>query len=392
MGRRSSLAGVIALLSLVVAPPVPHPLEAQDAPATGAQEAAPVTQAPAPAPAAPAAAGSALEVLDVQALAVKDPKRAQLGDRVAIHLRGLRGWLANSETRCESLVLFLDGIPIKGTEPDSCDPYSEQVFFQLDRTPDSNEAWHVLLNEPIGFYKEIRVSVGPEGSLAFPTQVKRFQLEILPKREFFIYFTGLALLLVVSVQLVRRTNLLRDRDVIGLPPGLLAPYSLSRFQLAFWSFLVVAAYLFIWMITEELDTITGSVLALLGIGSGTALGARLIDSETPAKAPDSPTSTSGARGAAPAAAPVQVGPNKPAVSEGFVRDLLSDEQGISLHRLQLFVWTLVLGIIFIADVYNRLTMPQFSTTLLGLMGLSSGTYLGFKVPENRAPSGSSGGT
>jgi hypothetical protein len=63
--------------------------------------------------------------------------------------------------------------------------------------------------------------------------------------------------------------------------------------------------------------------------------------------------------------------------------MLSDEQGISLHRLQLFVWTLVLGVIFVADVYNRLSMPQFSSTLLGLMGISSGTYLGFKAPENR---------
>ena len=28
-------------------------------------------------------------------------------------------------------------------------------------------------------------------------------------------------------------------------------------------------------------------------------------------------------------------------------------------------------------------MPEFSTTLLGLMGISSGTYLGFKLPEKK---------
>ena len=50
----------------------------------------------------------------------------------------------------------------------------------------------------------------------------------------------------------------------------------------------------------------------------------------------------------------------------------------------MFVWTLVLGIIFIASVYNNLSMPEFSSTLLGLMGISSGTYLGFKVPEKTA--------
>jgi hypothetical protein len=26
-------------------------------------------------------------------------------------------------------------------------------------------------------------------------------------------------------------------------------------------------------------------------------------------------------------------------------------------------------------------MPEFDTTLLGLMGISSGTYIGFKFPE-----------
>jgi hypothetical protein len=36
------------------------------------------------------------------------------------------------------------------------------------------------------------------------------------------------------------------------------------------------------------------------------------------------------------------------------------------------------------SVYKDLAMPEFSATLLGLMGLSSGTYLGFKVPEKKA--------
>jgi len=50
---------------------------------------------------------------------------------------------------------------------------------------------------------------------------------------------------------------------------------------------------------------------------------------------------------------------------------------------QVFAWTIVLGIMFISSVYNRLTMPEFSATLLGLMGISSGTYIGFKFPEKQ---------
>jgi hypothetical protein len=64
-------------------------------------------------------------------------------------------------------------------------------------------------------------------------------------------------------------------------------------------------------------------------------------------------------------------------------DILSDGAGYSFHRFQIFGWTLALAGVFIFNVYNQLTMPEFSATLLGLMGMSSGTYIGFKFPEQR---------
>ena len=67
----------------------------------------------------------------------------------------------------------------------------------------------------------------------------------------------------------------------------------------------------------------------------------------------------------------------------LLRDILSDGSGYSFHRFQIFAWTIVLGIIFVSSVYNGLTMPEFSPTLLGLMGLSAGTYIGFKFPEQK---------
>ena len=76
-------------------------------------------------------------------------------------------------------------------------------------------------------------------------------------------------------------------------------------------------------------------------------------------------------------------PASAGVSHGFLRDILSDASGYSFHRFQIFAWTIVLGVIFVSSVYNGLTMPEFSTTLLGLMGISSGTYIGFKFPEQK---------
>lgn len=292
------------------------------------------------------------------------PNRGALGDAVIVEVEGLAALInPGSQVHCSDLILFLDGIAIQGNPPESCSPGEGRVRFLLDRTDASNYAWHTLLAEPTGFTKTVSVSIGSSPELAYPTDVRDFELEVLPRAELFCYFGILAISVILIARLAQKTSLLRAPGPV--PEGQQAPFSLSLFQFAFWSMLVIAAYVFIWMITEELDTITGSVLVLLGIGAGTALGSTLIDS----------------------------GKSTPATlrpSQGFLNDVLSDDQGISIHRFQLFAWTLVLGVVFCTSVYDGLQMPQFSTTLLGLMSLSSGTYLGFKVPESKTTGQSPG--
>ncbi|HEV7764524.1 MAG TPA: hypothetical protein VGQ76_05945, partial [Thermoanaerobaculia bacterium] len=66
----------------------------------------------------------------------------------------------------------------------------------------------------------------------------------------------------------------------------------------------------------------------------------------------------------------------------FFHDLISDDAGRpALHRYQNVIWTVVLGIFFVYSVAIDLTMPQFSDTLLALMGISAGTYIGVKGPS-----------
>jgi hypothetical protein len=60
---------------------------------------------------------------------------------------------------------------------------------------------------------------------------------------------------------------------------------------------------------------------------------------------------------------------------------LKDEQGYSLHRVQIAVWALVLAVIFVKSVLDTLSLPAFSNTLLGLLGVSTGTYIGFKFQK-----------
>jgi hypothetical protein len=123
--------------------------------------------------------------------------------------------------------------------------------------------------------------------------------------------------------------------------------------MAFWTVLIFGSYLFLWIVTQDRDILPGSALVLLGISAGTALGA------------------------------VMAGPPSDRLqSRGFFTDILCDGNGVSFHRFQIFVWTVLLGIVFLASVYNSLSMSSFSENLLALMGISGATYLGFKFQED----------
>jgi hypothetical protein len=283
------------------------------------------------------------------------PYQAGLDDRISLHVQNFKTLLKNANGNCQGIVLFLDNMPIKGDKPESCDATLGRVRYRLLRTKDDDASWHTLLGSPHGYSHPVDVSVGSDQQFSIPTTAK-LKLEVIPRTEFLAFLGIITLALAIFIYLCRTTSLVRSGTH---PVPHERPYSLSLFQMSFWFFLVIAAYVFMWLITDELDTITDSVLALIGIGAATALGAALIDKNKTAPAPEEPGGT----------------------SRGFINDLMSDPNGVSLHRFQMFVWTLVLGVIFIGSVYKNLAMPEFSATLLGLMGISSGTYLGFKFPE-----------
>ena len=52
----------------------------------------------------------------------------------------------------------------------------------------------------------------------------------------------------------------------------------------------------------------------------------------------------------------RVGPDRKLTGQGehFITDILSDANGVNFHRFQIAVWTLVLAIIFIKEVYENL--------------------------------------
>ncbi|MBY5700350.1 hypothetical protein [Rhizobium leguminosarum] len=134
----------------------------------------------------------------------------------------------------------------------------------------------------------------------------------------------------------------------------IGPYSLGRTQMAFWLFLVIAGYVFIAMSFDlYYGLLSNEILWLLGISGATGLGSVLITAGT-------------AEGR---------------TSRGFVRDVLSVDGAPQLQRIQAIAWTLILGALFVWTAARDFRLPAFDPTLLLLMGLVSGLYLGFKAQE-----------
>jgi hypothetical protein len=400
-----------------------------------------------------AAAGPARQIYSVVGVDVPakragspaaDEIRARLHGEIWIEVRNLRHWLQRlkdeerlgKEEDIRDLVPYFDGIALSGVHPTNPEalPRLEdgdeihRLHFDLERNQGNKTAWSHLLNEP-SFEQRIAASVGFEGGREMPTTVvpeaaaknEMLYLVIIPAGRALTGFGLIGGSLLLFFALAAKTDIIRDTHLPLRPDGC-HPFSLARSQMAFWFYLVSASYFLLWLITGDTDTITSSVLSLIGISAGTALGATIVDS---GKSGDvelhrhvADVSLSAGRPQIRAAlkeqllaarrelAALQEGGNAvdaAAVCQArilllesqrdffsrpvwkiFLADLLGENGVISFHSFQIVVWTLVLGIIFVVKVYHELAMPEFSATLLGLMGVSAGTYVGFKLPEKKA--------
>jgi hypothetical protein len=207
---------------------------------------------------------------------------------------------------------------------------------------------------------------------------------------------GAAVLIAVAaiaIILGRYTDILRDAEPVSFGSAAdvanyRRPYSLAQSQMTWWFCLIVASYVYIAIATGAINEIlTPQSLILIGIGTGTALGASIIEQskDKDPKIVQLTALTNQINALGLAATPDLKSAQKVLAdqlkSEGFFRDVLSDVDGISLHRFQAVVWTVVLGAFFVVNVVTQLKMPVFDNLLLGALGISGATYLGFKIPE-----------
>jgi len=351
-------------------------------------------------------------------------KSAAIGDILVVNVAHLNA-LLTAPNSIKQVRLFVNCIEIEGSVPVGWCNHgdSTDVKFLIQRTDVNNKTWNMLLGYPLfgkEFYHEpLSISIGLTGQSAQATNINAFQFVRIDKVWFWGCMAVLIIYFWVLFRYAKTTPMLRDAPVDLTPlgiPGLdagNAPFSLGKVQMAFWFSIVLSSYVFIWLITDNYELITTGTLVLIGIGAATGLGAVSINNsksngtvkqvqDLQAQQADLRQATDLLKASLPAAGiegkigynnflDSQLTTNINKLIDGlklgkdtFFSDILTDENGVSFHRLQMVVFTMVLGFVFIYTVWATLTMPDFSTTLLTMQGITAGTYLGFKIPEKQS--------
>lgn len=299
------------------------------------------------------AAGSTALAEDAHVVSVA-PAKASLNDTITVVVENIDSLAPpDSSGKSPALVPFLNGYALKGSTLEYIDRKTNSLRFSLKRNNSdstSKDAWNHVLGGLGGTIRHCDLSVGPENGA--PIKAKddkpiKFDLVVFREPWSAIAFFALLALFVVFTVLIVKTDILKD-----LPNSSgKRTYSLGRCQMAWWFFIILSSFVCIWLVAGDL-TFPSSSLILLGISSATALSAVIIDPK----------------------------PKKPE-RVNFLENILDDGGGVAFHRFQIFAWTIILGIIFVSKVVGELAQPTLDSTLLTLMGISSGTYLGFKFPE-----------
>jgi len=363
-------------------------------------------------------------VIDAYLDGNRKEKSAAISDIIVVDVAHLNG-LLTAQNGIKQVRLFINDIEIEGSVPVGWYLHGDgaELKFLLQRTAANNKTWNMLLGYPeFGnqfFDLPLSISIGLTGQSSQTTKINSFQLVRIDRGWFWGCIVVLLIYFGVLLRYAKTTPMLRDTPADLTPlgiPGLAAgnaPYSLGKVQMAFWFSIILASYIFIWLITDNYELITTGILVLIGIGAGTGLGAVSINNNKADKAikevqdlqaqqAELRQATDLLKAALPAAGvEAKIGYNNfldcqltsninnlidglKTGKDNFINDILTDENGVSFHRLQMVVFTAVLGFVFLYSAWATLTMPDFSATLLTMQGITAGTYLGFKIPEKQS--------
>jgi hypothetical protein len=338
----------------------------------------------------------------------------QIDDRVEVKFKPgtLETWLGNGSTNeIDDLVLGVDGQSIPGSNAQQPEPKEkpDTVIFRLVRQAgdaDNLSAWKKILPKTKLWDSESKLVSVVDSSNGTVLGSLRVGIRVAPPA--YIVAMGVLTLMVVLGLLVLawRSDILKD--IAAVPNDSRRPYSLAMTQMAFWFTLVFGGFIYLALVLGSIDVLSTGALGLIGVSATTGVfataigGARrseqalkrqqLLDERQRLEKANTELRLSDPKFSAnmelldniETDLRTTTADNSIKTFGGrfrFFSDLLCSDGNVSLPRFQMISWTLAFGLYYVYNVVMALQMPEFSATALGLLGLSSGTYVGFKFPS-----------
>lgn len=149
-------------------------------------------------------------------------------------------------------------------------------------------------------------------------------------------------------------------------------YSISLTQILLWTYITIFGIVYVYWITGDFLNITSQLLILLGIGGGTALGAKINALSRNARSRPE---------AIPSKYPDLL------IERPQLRNLICIGDELNIFKFQVLVFTLLTGWIVLEEIIQKCVFPEIPGSMLTLMGLSSAVYLGNEVSVEKKAKG-----
>jgi len=274
----------------------------------------------------------------------------QFSSFIQVKVHGLTQLQLLAAHKKKNIILFLDGIPMKGIITVGGDKKSEVLFFVLHRDSASMLQWNLLRKIIVEQKKnELSVSVGLEGEQPYPSKII-MAAELSKASDYFLALLAGTFFIIVFTFLVKRSNvLIEGKDTIS------GKYSLTKILLALWIVLILFCLIFILSATNSLPHLPNTILIMLSFSAITLFFTNIYHSLHP-KIKQTPQTIE-------------------AMSKGFIVDMLTGNKGLNLFKIQLLFFNLFIMVHIIIAVISEMLLPSFEPMFIVLIGLSHLLYL-----------------
>jgi len=310
------------------------------------------------------AEGVADTVKQAQVISVRslDKRRkagvAVLGDFIELKVENLDQLLGKDNSCCgektvcdSTIILCFNGIARPDMRCYDVNRVEGTLLFKFDR--DSSKTVSKLSSLTLRPWQNITLSnitVCLKGGKMIATKVSKLNIWMMPHKTLFTIALFILALLITFYFLFARTSIIRVGDNKS-------QFSLAQTQLGYWTILIAVSVIYIWAVSGFLPNLTDQTLVLMGISVVTIAGGKAVSYSQQSTVSDQP-------------------------SKGLILDIISDHKSPNIHRLQMVVWTLLIGTYFLFKVVSTLKFPELDSNYLILTGISSGTYVLLKTSEN----------